>query len=225
MERPNLLPAGPGSVSGRFGLTSEDIRRRFADLALSPDHGRAGRGDHELNPGTAPATALRAAAVLVPLIDRAEGLSILLTRRTEHLSRHPGQIAFPGGQVEDDDEDEIAAALRETEEEIGLSRAHVEPLGRLDRYVTRTGFTVTPIVGIVHPPFELALDAHEVADAFEVPLDFILDPANRERRSGEFQGILRHYYVFPFGERFIWGATAGMLVNLADTLADCVRPH
>jgi 8-oxo-dGTP pyrophosphatase MutT (NUDIX family) len=218
MERANLLPPGTGPARGRTGLTSADIRRRFADLALDPDHGFVGRGDHELNPGAAPDCDLRAAAVLIPLVDRAEGISILLTRRTDHLSRHAGQIAFPGGKVEIEDADDVAAALRETEEEIGLSRAHVEPLGRLDSYVTRTGFTVTPIVGIVHPPFELALDAHEVADAFEVPLDFILDPANRETHSREVQGILRRYYVFPFGERHIWGATAGMLVNLADAL-------
>jgi 8-oxo-dGTP pyrophosphatase MutT (NUDIX family) len=162
----------------------------------------------------------RAAAVLVPLVDREAGLTILLTQRTENLARHAGQIAFPGGRVEEADADAIAAALRETEEEIGLDRRHVEPVGQLDRYITRTGFTVTPVVGIVSPPFELRLDPREVADSFEVPLDFILDPANRQRHSAEYQGVARYFYAFPYGERYIWGATAGMLVNLAELLAN-----
>jgi 8-oxo-dGTP pyrophosphatase MutT (NUDIX family) len=158
----------------------------------------------------------RAAAVLVALVDRPEGFTIMLTRRTAHLSRHAGQIAFPGGRVDEGDADAIATALRETEEEIGLSRDYVEPVGRLDRYVTRTGFTVTPIVALTMPGFTLTLDANEVDEAFEVPLSFILDPANRQRDSFEFQGIARHFYVFQYGERRIWGATAGMLVNLAE---------
>jgi 8-oxo-dGTP pyrophosphatase MutT (NUDIX family) len=108
--------------------------------------------------------------------------------------------------------------LRETEEEIGLARRHVEPIGQLDRYLTRTGFAVTPVVGIVHPPFELKLDPHEVADSFEVPLSFILDPVNRQLHAAEYQGVMRHFYVFPYGERHIWGATAGMLVNLVEVL-------
>jgi 8-oxo-dGTP pyrophosphatase MutT (NUDIX family) len=167
----------------------------------------------------APMSRLRAAAVLVPLVDRPDGVWVLLTRRTEHLARHPGQIAFPGGRIEDDDADAVAAALRETEEEIGLSREHVEPIAELDHYVTRTGFTVSPVVGIVTPPFTLTLDPHEVADAFEVPLDFLLDPANRQKQGAEYQGVMRHFYVFAYRDRNIWGATAGMLVNLAEALA------
>ncbi len=163
-----------------------------------------------------PLVELRAAAVLVGLVDRPEGTTILLTQRTRHLSRHAGQIAFPGGKVDEGDADEIATALRETEEEIGLGREHIEPVGRLDRYVTRTGFTVTPIVALIQSPFALTLDANEVDEAFEVPLAFILDPANQQRDSYEYQGVMRHFYVFAYGERRIWGATAGMLVNLAE---------
>jgi len=165
-----------------------------------------------------PLTELRAAAVLVALVDRPDGFTILLTRRTAHLARHAGQIAFPGGGVDAGDADELATALRETEEEIGLSRDYIEPVGRLDRYVTRTGFTVTPVVALVQPPFTLTIDPNEVDEAFEVPLAFILDPANRKRDSYEFQGVMRHFYVFPYAERHIWGATAGMLVNLAEIL-------
>jgi 8-oxo-dGTP pyrophosphatase MutT (NUDIX family) len=163
-----------------------------------------------------PLVELRAAAVLVTLVDRPEGFTILLTRRTAHLSRHAGQIAFPGGRVDEVDADEVATALRETEEEIGLSRDYIEPVGMLDRYVTRTGFTVTPIVALVQPPFSLSIDPNEVDEAFEVPLAFILDPANQKRDSYDFQGVARHFYVFDYGERRIWGATAGMLINLAE---------
>jgi 8-oxo-dGTP pyrophosphatase MutT (NUDIX family) len=223
MERTDLLPTGvyPGGRSGGvrpapFGFTKGDIRRLFQGRTTGADRDGGNRGDHELNPGMMPLSELRAAAVLVALVDRPEGFSILLTQRTAHLSRHAGQVAFPGGRVDDGDADEIATALRETEEEIGLSRDHIEPIGRLDRYVTRTGFTVTPIVALVHPPFTLTIDPNEVADTFEVPLAFILDPANRARDSYEFQGVERFFYVFRYGDRRVWGATAGMLVNLAE---------
>ena len=221
MERANLLPAGDHPVHRSGKLTPADIRRRFVGLVPGVDRGATQlRGDHELNPGMNAPAELRAAAVLVPLVDRPQGLTVLLTQRNEHLSSHAGQVAFPGGRVEDGDADAVATALRETEEEIGLDRRHIEPVGRLDSYVTRTGFTVTPIVGIVQPPFDLVLDAAEVAEAFEVPLDFLLDPANRETRTSEFQGIARHFYVYPYPGRYIWGATAGMLTNLAELLAD-----
>lgn len=223
MERTDLLPVGPRPVGGDavttpiYGLTKGDIRRLFRNRIQGADRGGgANRGDHELNPGMVPLVELREAAVLVALVDRPEGFTIMLTQRTEHLSRHPGQIAFPGGQVDDGDKDPIATALRETEEEIGLSRDHIEPVGRLDRYVTRTGFTVTPIVALVQPPFTLTIDPNEVDEAFEVPLTFILDPANKKRDTYNYQGVARHFYVFHYGERKIWGATAGMLVNLAE---------
>jgi 8-oxo-dGTP pyrophosphatase MutT (NUDIX family) len=162
---------------------------------------------------------LRPAAVLVPLIDRPEGMSILLTRRTPHLSAHAGQIAFPGGRIEPEDADAVAAALRETEEEIGLPRDHVSVIGRLDTYVTGTGFEITPVVGIVRVPFPLSLDPFEVAEAFEVPLAFVLDRNNHQRFERPFAERRRVFFVLPFEGRNIWGATAGMLVNLAEVLA------
>lgn len=182
------------------------------------------RGDFDLNPevkkGRTAEANLRPAAVLVPIVDRAEGLSVLLTQRTDHLDHHPGQVSFPGGRVEEHDEDTVATALRETEEEIGLNRSYVEIIGTLDQYRTGTGFDVTPVVGLVRPGFTLALDSFEVAEAFEVSLDFVLDPANHKRESQVWKGEERHYYVFPHDEYYIWGATAGMLVNLYDRLRD-----
>ncbi len=182
---------------------------------------RAIRGDHDLNPGmTPPSTALRPAAVLVPLVDHARGMSVLLTQRTAHMAAHAGQISFPGGSIEEHDADAVAAALRETEEEVGLPRDRVSVIGRLDTYVTRTGFEVTPIVGIVAPPFALAIDPFEVAEAFEVPLAFILDRRNHQRVERAVGAHSRSFFVLPFEGRNIWGATAGILVNLAEVLAD-----
>jgi 8-oxo-dGTP pyrophosphatase MutT (NUDIX family) len=179
------------------------------------------RGDHELNPGmTPPSTALRPAAVLVPLVDHPDGMTVLLTQRTAHLSAHAGQISFPGGRIEEADPDAIAAALRETEEEVGLPRERVSVVGRLDTYVTGTGFEITPIVGIVAPPFPISIDPFEVAEAFEVPLAFILDRRNHQRIERDIGAHSRSYYVLPYDGRNIWGATAGILVNLAEVLAD-----
>jgi 8-oxo-dGTP pyrophosphatase MutT (NUDIX family) len=164
--------------------------------------------------------ALRPAAVLVPVVLRPAELSVLLTRRTDHLHHHPGQISFPGGRVEAHDVSPVMTALRETEEEIGLDPERVELLGELPDYCTGTGFRVTPVVGLVHPPFELKLDAFEVAEAFEVPLSFLLDPANHQRHRMEYQGRMREYYAMPYGNYFIWGATAGMLVSLYRFLSE-----
>lgn len=161
-----------------------------------------------------PEGVLRPAAVLVPLVIRSDGLTVLLTRRTDHLHHHPGQISFPGGRVEEHDLSPVMTALRETEEEIGLDPERVELLGELPDYCTGTGFCVTPVVGLVHPPFELTLDAFEVAEVFEVPLPFLLDAANHQRHRMEYQGRMREYYAIPYGAYFIWGATAGMLVSL-----------
>ena len=227
MERADILSIGAAAGDGRDGVTplpqavtKADIRRVFQDRLPGPDRGGGrDRGDHELNPGMLPMGELRAAAVLVPLVDRPQGLSIQLTQRTAHLKSHAGQIAFPGGRIDDGDADEVAAALREAEEVIGLDRSYVEPVGRLDRYVTRTGFTVTPVVALVEPGFTLTLNANEVDDAFEVPLDFILDRKNRQTESYDFQGVTRYFYVFRYDQRNIWGATAGMLVNLAEIFA------
>lgn len=180
------------------------LRRRFlAELEIDPV-----REDGVEQVG------LRPAAVLVPIVARSDDVTVLLTRRTDHLHHHPGQISFPGGRVEKTDISSVMTALRETEEEIGLSPDKVELLGELPEYVTGTGFRITPVVGLVHPPFELKLDTFEVAEAFEVPLSYFLDPANHQRHSREYQGRMRQYYAMPYGGHFIWGATAGMLVSL-----------
>lgn len=206
----------------RFRGRAQPGRRGFggtADPVEAAALRQATRGDHDLNPGmTPPSAALRPAAVLVPLIDRAGGMTVLLTRRTDHLSKHAGQIAFPGGRIEQADADATAAALRETEEEIGLPRERVAIIGRLDTYVTGTGFEITPMVGIVSPPFALAIDPVEVAEVFEVPLAFILDPANHRRTERVLEERRRAFFVLPYEGRNIWGATAGMLVNLYEVL-------
>lgn len=161
-----------------------------------------------------PSGPLRPAAVLVPIVLREAEPTVLLTRRTDHLHHHPGQVSFPGGRVEEHDTSPIETALRETEEEINLHRAHVELLGCLPQYQTGTGFDITPVVGLVTPPFDLQLDPFEVAEVFEVPLSFLLDASNHQRHSAMIRGARREYYAMPYGGYFIWGATAGMLVSL-----------
>jgi 8-oxo-dGTP pyrophosphatase MutT (NUDIX family) len=165
------------------------------------------------------AAARRRASVLVPIVARAGELTMLFTRRTAHLRNHSGQIAFPGGGAEPGDASAEATALREAHEEIGLEPARVEVLGRLSDYHTRTDYRVTPVVGLVAPPVELRLDAHEVEEAFEVPLAFLLDPANHQRHQREFQGRMVPFYAIPYRDYYIWGATAGMLINLYRFLA------
>ena len=161
---------------------------------------------------------IRPAAVLVPLVRREQGLTVLFTRRTAHLHDHAGQISFPGGRSEADESPE-ATALRESEEEIGLPPGQVEILGSLQEYVTVTGYRVTPVVGLVSTPLELVPDAFEVAEIFEVPLEFLLDPANHLRNSLHHEGMRRHYYAMPYREYYIWGATAGMIMNFYAFLA------
>jgi 8-oxo-dGTP pyrophosphatase MutT (NUDIX family) len=158
------------------------------------------------------------AAVLVPIVNRPEGLQLLLTQRSADLPDHPGQISFPGGRVEVEDASFADAALREASEEIGLARDRVEVLGELTQYETVTGYRVTPVVGWVEPPFSLAPDPVEVADVFEVPLSFVLDPLNRQRHYRMLGTARRYYWAIPFGERYIWGATAAMLLILERTL-------
>ncbi len=165
------------------------------------------------------AAARRRASVLVPIVARPDELTMLFTRRTAHLRNHSGQIAFPGGGAEPGDASAEATALREAHEEIGLEPARVEVLGRLSDYHTRTDYRVTPIVGLVAPPFVLSLDAREVDEAFEVPLAFLLDPANHLRQQREFQGRTVPFYAIPYRDYYIWGATAGMLINLYRYLA------
>lgn len=193
-------------------------RRAVPAASPMPEEPRREQGDHDLNPDMTPVTPLKPAAVLVPIVERAEGFTVLFTQRTAHLAHHAGQVSFPGGHIEPEDGGPLATALRETEEEIGLDRRHVTVIGHLDTYVTRTGFVVTPVVGIVTPPFTVRPDAHEVAEVFEVPLAYLLDPANHHRCSAVFEGVERHFYAIPFGQHFIWGATAGMLINLYQVL-------
>jgi 8-oxo-dGTP pyrophosphatase MutT (NUDIX family) len=159
------------------------------------------------------------AAVLIGLVNRIEGPTVLLTKRTDHLRDHAGQICFPGGRIEPEDESVEAAALREAEEEIGLSPQKVEIIARLSAYDTSTGFRIHPVVGWIEPPFAVRPDEFEVAEVFELPLAFILDPANHQRQSYDRGGVRRKYYVLPYEGRFIWGATAGMLVNFSRLLA------
>jgi len=176
------------------------------------------RGDHDLNPGMLPDDVLKPAAVLVPMVLREDTITVLFTRRTEELAHHPGQVSFPGGHVDAVDNSAEDAALRETEEEVGVGRQHIKIVGRLDTYKTRTGFSVVPVVGLVTPPFKISPDSSEVAEVFEVPLMFLMDPANHARHSREFEGSTREFYAMPYNGHFIWGATAGMVVNLYDVL-------
>jgi 8-oxo-dGTP pyrophosphatase MutT (NUDIX family) len=193
------------------------IRAASSDVGVRRS-GQRTRGDHDLNPGLWPDKPLRAAAVLVPIVAHPDQLTVLLTRRTAHLHDHAGQISFPGGRIDPIDDGPVNGALRETEEEVALPRALVDVIGRLDTYQTRTGYEIVPVVGIVKPPFDLRPDPFEVAEAFEVPLDFVVDPANHRRDSRMFQGHERHFWAMPFGTYYIWGATAGMLVNLSEVL-------
>jgi 8-oxo-dGTP pyrophosphatase MutT (NUDIX family) len=224
MEQGHLLSAG---TAGSPRLTREALVRALGK-GLSREHRSdsltarrlaAEQGADSTFVGqTQPLTA---AAVLVPLVAREEGLTVLLTQRTAHLIHHGGQISFPGGRVENEDPDPQAAALRETEEEIGLPRDRVDVIGRLDDYTTVTGFHITPVVGLLHPPLIFNPDEFEVAEIFEVPLSFIMDPANHQRHSRLLpSGEKRWYYALPYQERYIWGATAGMLVNLQEVLSD-----
>jgi 8-oxo-dGTP pyrophosphatase MutT (NUDIX family) len=178
-----------------------------SDFDLNPD-AVAWLNDHP---------APRPAAVLVPVVMRAP-LTVLLTQRTDSLSSHAGQIAFPGGKIEEDDRDPIAAALREAQEEIGLDPSFVEPLGYLDAYRTGTGYRIYPVVALVRPGFELRLDAREVADAFEVPLSFLMDARNHQTHDRTLRGVKRRFYAMPFEEKYIWGATAGIMRNMHQRL-------
>lgn len=159
------------------------------------------------------------AAVLVPLVNRPEGLRLLLTQRSADLPDHPGQISFPGGRLESGDIDHAAAALRETAEEIGLDPGKVQVLGELASYETVSGYRVLPIVGWIEPPFELTPDPHEVADVFEVPLDFVLDRSNHQRHFRMLGTLRRDYWAIPWLTRYIWGATAAMLLIFERTLS------
>ena len=178
------------------------------------------RGDHDLDPAFSAVAAVRPikpAAVLVPVVERDEPM-VLLTQRAVHLPDHAGQIAFPGGKIDADDASPLAAALREADEEIGLAAEFIQPLGYLDLYMTTLGYRIVPTLARVHPGFALTLNRSEVDDTFEVPLAFLMQAANHQRHSREWQGITRTYYSIPFGERYIWGVTAGILRNLYERI-------
>ena len=207
---PQALPVD--SVGGEEAvppeqLTAAALRERFAN---PPDWQPEIAIERLVRPMERPLTD---AAVLLPVVQRESGPTILFTQRTAHLNDHAGQISFPGGRVELTDTSPIDTALRETEEETGLDRRHVEVIGTLPEYCTGTGFRVVPVVGIVHPPFELKADAFEVAETFEVPLAFLMNGMHHQRRTAEFQTGRRTFYVMPYERYFIWGATAGMLRN------------
>jgi 8-oxo-dGTP pyrophosphatase MutT (NUDIX family) len=193
-------------------LTPEGLRRRFAQRLVWTPEPREVRWRETGDP--------RAAAVLIPLVVRDERLMVLLTQRADHLTDHAGQISFPGGRREPEDESAIATALRETREEVSLAPERVEILGALPDYLTGTGFCVTPVVALVHPPFSVAADTLEVSEIFEVPLDFLMNPVNHEVRLLHWEGGERRFFAMPYprpstaGHYFIWGATAGMLRNL-----------
>jgi 8-oxo-dGTP pyrophosphatase MutT (NUDIX family) len=174
------------------------------------------RGDHDADPvmeKIAMVRPIRPAAVLVPVIDKPEP-TVLLTQRAQHLPNHAGQVSFPGGKIDSGDKSPLAAALRETDEEIGLDRSFIEPLGYLDVYMTTLGYRIVPVIARITSGFALTLSISEVDDTFEVPLAFLMDQTNIERHSRDWQGMTRHYYAITFGERYIWGVTAGILRNL-----------
>jgi 8-oxo-dGTP pyrophosphatase MutT (NUDIX family) len=176
------------------------------------------RGDLDLDPvlwERAGVSATSPASVLVPIVDRSEP-TVLLTMRTSALAKHAGQVAFPGGKIEPNDRSPVAAALREAKEEVGLSPMLAEPIGYLDLYLTFSGFRILPTVARVKPEFTLTLNPSEVTDAFEVPLEFLMNPQNHQRKTRDWNGIAREYYAMPFGDRYIWGITAGILRNLYD---------
>jgi 8-oxo-dGTP pyrophosphatase MutT (NUDIX family) len=191
---------------------SFDLERLQASLLPEP------QSEHFVQEEGGAELPLTPAAVLFPIVLRDGSQTVLLTQRTAHLRDHAGQISFPGGRVEVEDISPSHTALRETEEEIGLLRERIEIIGYLPEYRTGTGFRVTPVVALVRPPFELQADPFEVAEVFEVPLSFLLDPANHQRHSMHYRGALRNYFAMPYGEYFIWGATAGMIRSLTERL-------
>jgi 8-oxo-dGTP pyrophosphatase MutT (NUDIX family) len=187
--------------------------------AAACDHAHAARwSDFDLNPHAghlrAEEATLREAAVLMPIIDRPAELTLLLTQRTQHLSAHAGQISLPGGRREPEDSTPVETALRETREEVGILPDEVRVIGAMDCYETRTGFLITPIVGLVAPDYTLVPNTNEVEEVFEVPLAFLLDPRNHKTHSREYKGMRYHFHAMPYHDYYIWGATAAMLKNL-----------
>ncbi len=208
ISAPNMAAADLDAVA------FERLARARLSASPPPLNEPQSPGDDDLNPGTGGfAAGLRHAAVLVPVVAR-NPLTVLLTARTEHLPSHAGQIAFPGGKVETYDSGPLAAALREAREEIALDDTFVEPVGYLSPYRTGTGFIITPSVALVRPGFTLTANPEEVADVFEVPFAFLMDEANHQIHSRAWRGAERRFYAMPYGERYIWGATAGIIRTL-----------
>lgn len=216
------------NVAGRFAAApgTDFFNRAEERLALDVPPGLGDpdllpkRGDHDLDPASSAIAAVRPikpAAVLIPVIERDEPM-VLLTQRAVHLPDHAGQIAFPGGKIDAGDASPLAAALREADEEIGLAEQFIEPIGYLDLYLTTLGYRIVPTLARVRPGFLLTLNRAEVDDTFEVPLAFLMEAANHQRHSREWQGMTRTYYAIPFGERYIWGVTAGILRNLYERI-------
>jgi 8-oxo-dGTP pyrophosphatase MutT (NUDIX family) len=207
--------SAPGAASVGAPFSPEAFFRRASD-AITRDARRAAEGgDHTLDatPSRPDAIVYRDAAVLVPVIAYEPEARVLLTLRTDHLPSHAGQIAFPGGKIEPGDASPTAAALREAAEEIGLA-ASVDVVGPLPIYLSRTGFRIAPVLARVEPGYALHPNRDEVADVFEVPLAFLMDPANHRRASRTLMGAERHFYEMPFGDRYIWGVTAGIIRSL-----------
>lgn len=196
-------------------FTVDDLRARVERVGDRVDD--AGEyGDHRWNPGHPRLQdiwklKLREAAVLIPVVDRAEGASVILTRRTEALRDHSGQVAFPGGRIDDTDPDAVFAALRETDEEIGIRPDEIEVLGRMPVYVAGSGFRITPVIGVIRPDYRLDINEDEVAAVFEAPLSFLMTPENQTQGSREFDGRVWKYYDMPYGGQRIWGVTAGII--------------
>lgn len=214
MDASVALSAAEFFARARARLTL-DVPSGIDDPNVTP-----ARGDHDADPvmkKIAEVRPIRPAAVLVAIVEHPEP-TVLLTQRAQHLPNHAGQISFPGGKIEKTDASPLAAALREAEEEIGLNRGAVEPLGYLDLYMTTLGYRIVPAVARVKPGFALKLNTSEVDAAFEVPLAFLMDQANVARHSRDWQGMTRHYYAITFGERYIWGVTAGILRNLHERI-------
>lgn len=208
------LPAQEFFARVRERLNME-VPAGLTDPSITPR-----RGDHDVDPvmqQIASVRPIRPAAVLVPVVDRPVP-TVLLTQRAQHLPDHPGQVSFPGGKIDKSDRSPLDSALREAEEEIGLERSLVEPLGYLDLYMTTLGYRIVPTVARVQPGFHLTLNAGEVDATFEVPLSFLMNLENVQRHSRDWQGMTRHYYAITFGERYIWGVTAGILRNLYDRI-------
>lgn len=202
-----------------YPFSAEDFRRRVQER-LAPERGVA-VGDHSFNPHLSDALMAmerQPAAVLVPVVHREPEATVLFTERTDALRSHAGQVSFPGGRIDPEDAGPEAAALREAEEEIGLDRTFVETLCLGPDYLTGSGYHVAPVIAIVRPGFRLRLNPAEVADAFEVPLSFLMDAVNHRRGSREWRGTMHRFFEMPFGERRIWGITAGIVRILYERL-------